>query len=542
MESAIARFFDEHVPPFNPKIIEGLAVERMQLCEQYIHTVLQNVSRSFPEGFRYEGPPERCSPREEYLDHAKESSGRRTFNIARSSVYMMRYKFSLFGKPLQPRYIFLPFVEDYGVIWLSGSPYHMKPMLSHKVIAPMDNSVFVRLLCDRITFYRDHHEIRINEHNETTTVVWSTLYRKDTKMKTTKRTNAHSTAMHYLLARFGFTETFRRFAGFVPIVGKASEINEKNYSYEEYVLVSSTSRRGFSTAYTYQASGPDIVVAVPIQYWNHKVKAMLSGFFYVVDHFPTRVTAEYLDSQYMWMVLLGGININVDYGDGRLYQRMEKHFKSLDDYVDSIHREKLAEQGVVVNDFYDLLATLIERFDEWTSEAASRGNSVYGKSVDVLYSALFEITRSIFMMTFQLTDMAADGKIGPDDVKKVERALQQIKRGSIYKLSSDSPIVANVDCSGDNAYMRMTSHVAVQEGPPASQRGGGNRKVVSERAHLDPSAIVFGSVLFLPKAEPTPLTRINPYAEISPDGTVQESEKLKPTMTKLSELYQVRRV
>lgn len=542
MEKALNGLFDKLVPPIGRHAIEGFAVGRMRLAEKYVDTVLRNVAKSFPPGITYDGY-ERCTHREEYLDHAKETSGKRSFNVARSSVYMVRYNFSLFGEPLSPRYVYLPFVEEPGLIWLSGSLYHMKPVLSHKVIAPMDNSVYVQLLCDKLNFFREFHQININGQDQTTTVVWSALYRKDSKTaKAAKVSIAKPTCMHYLLAKYGFTETFRRFCDFIPVIGTSKDITPAKYSYEDYVIVRSTRVKPEGYANQAYVESSDIVVAIPIHSWNAKVKAMMSGFFYVVDNFPQRLKVEYLDQTYTWMVLLGAINISSDYGDGRLYQRMEKHFISLDDYVDGIHKEKLAEQNVVINDFYGLLDAIIGNFDKWTSEAASKGNSVYGKHLDVLYSAMFGITRSIFLTSFQLIDMASDMRIGPEHRKQVERAFQLIKRGAIHRLTRDSPIVSNIDCSDENAYMRLTSQVELQEGPPTSRRQGARRKVANQRTHLHPSAIQFGSVLFLPKAQPQPQVRVNPYATVAPNGTVIESPATKEAIDRLCEIYRVRRV
>lgn len=279
------------------------------------------------------------------------------------------------------------------------------------------------------------------------------------------------------------------------------------------------------------------------------MKAMVSGFFYVTDNYPARFQIDdngewetSIYDCYFWTVTLGYVNLGTDQGDGRLLQRMDKHFKSLDSYVDVVHRRRLHEQGVVVDDFYDLMIEIMHHFDEWTAEAGRKGRSAYNKILDVRYSVAFEVTKNAFLMLFDLIDKQIDRELTKDDEKVIVRALGSLYPRSSYKITKNSPIMVGVECSGDNAYSCITSRVAVQAGPPTDQRGGGGREAPSEKAHVHPSSLEVGSTLNLSKTDRDPLCRINPYVNVANDGTVMENPEMQSMIESLTRIYGVRSV
>ena len=80
----------------------------------------------------------------------------------------------------------------------------------------------------------------IDNVRETVSVTWAKIYRKTESDKRPDRTTKAATSLvHYLIAKYGFYETFENYLGFRPIVGTA-EINDRNYNFKDYVIVSSS--------------------------------------------------------------------------------------------------------------------------------------------------------------------------------------------------------------------------------------------------------------------------------------------------------------
>ena len=240
MDDELRALMEELTPKVNPDIVEGLAVKHIPHLEGYVHSVFEGVAKGFPPGLNYLGC-ERCTPQEEFLVATRKQNTKRRYDVARTDLYMMKYKFGFEGKELPPKYVYLPYVSTAGTITIGGSRFVMSPVLSDKVISVGTNSIFVRLLRDKLTFERLPHNVMINEVRETIQVVWSTAYHLPQNAKKMVKTVKCEIALtHYLFAKYGFTETFRRFGGGCkPIVGGA-EINNNAYPTDKWIIIRST--------------------------------------------------------------------------------------------------------------------------------------------------------------------------------------------------------------------------------------------------------------------------------------------------------------
>lgn len=533
MDTLFHRLVRENTPRVNDAVMSGLATLYMSKAEEYIDTVFTSASRSFPAGLTYLGF-ERCTPEEEFAEITKIKNNKRTFDLAESSLYLVKYKFAFEGVPLPDRFIYLPFVGDAGIFFLGGGKYHITPVLSDKVISPGFDSIFVRLLRDKIIFKRCYHSLIIDGVRETTHVIWSQIYRKprDNK-KVPATTKALTTIPHYLFAKYGFRETFKRFAGFVPEIGEGG-ITEGNFPRDKWVICESSQVK--PKTYIGDFYKPtSIRLAIPKEYWTPITKSLVAGFFYVVDHFPDRFKPGYEESQSMWMILLGHIVFSGLYGENKLYMNIQEHFISLDDYVDTIVVEKLRENNYHINDFYDLLALILNNWTALVLESEHSTLSMYGKSLEVQYYALYDITANIFKVNFRLTKLASKKTLTLKDV--VEQFNKHMKMGAVFGLSSGKIITETVSYSGDHKYPKITSKLTEQESLPGATRGKSKRLVVGEDKHVDISMVEAGSVLFLSKSNPTPTNRVNPFIHIDlATGTILPNPKFQDVRARTEKL------
>jgi hypothetical protein len=496
-------------------IANGLAVSHMSQTEQYIHEVIRSAARGFPEGLTYAGCA-RCTPNEEFQIITKKKGSKRTFDTAQSDIYLMKYFFRYKGEDLEPRYLYLPFVSDAGTIVLGGSRFNISPLLMDRVISVGVSNIFVRLLRDRLTFERMTQHYMVDGVRKTVQVAWSQIYHKNAKMKKLRPTvKANCTMMHYLLCKYGFTDAFMKFGHCKPIVGGV-EINKNVYPESDWVICSSTQikpkgcGRGF-----YEPS--NIRVSVRKEDMSPMVQNMLGGFFYIVDHFPQLMTPEWIDSRRQWMILLGHIIFSGTINAGKLYDDIEDHMTSLDEYLDSLVVTKLKEIGVPVDDIYQLFAIVIERFNDWLLGSTDKISSMYDKELSILYNVLYEITSAIFKLYFKLKAASKKELTAKEIVATMNLTL---RTGLIFSITKGHNEVSVISCPGDNKATKITSILVPQS---ASNRQG-NRK---DRAVLnDPSKYLHVSVAEvggysnLPKAEPSGRSRLNPHVKVDEKGVV----------------------
>lgn len=538
--SVLAKVCARITPELNPDIMRGLATCYMKNVNTYIDSVARRNFHEAVPGMEYLGI-DICSPEETFREIARMRSNRRVFDCAESSVYMVRLKVGLrVNGELQlfrDKYLFLPYVTDGGLMKLGGSQYHVKPVLTNKVISPGHKLLFVRMLGTRKNFYRNGFSIMVDGESKTTFVVHSAIY--DAAKGSSKRglapvtTKAVSCMTHYLLLRYGFTNMCKKFLGHVPVVGNSREINVENYPATDWHIIStahSHTKPAGVVEQLYESS--DIRMAVRKDRWDQGTISLISEVFYVIDHFPTHVRVEDMDDKTNWTTLLGYILVGGQYTIGRIHSQMQEHLTSLDDFVDEFASDKLSEKGYEVNDFYDLAAMLSMRFPDLLSENDRAGN-IYEKYYDVIYHVMRPVTYALTKTRYALQHAAK--RIGPGRGDTGNAALynsldqvftRRLASRVIFNLNTDDTVLETVSYCGDHWYPRITSKVSEQE--KVSGGKGGSRRGMSDADHLDISMLEGGSLLFLPKSNPTPVANINPYANIDPrTGSIIPNPALK---------------
>lgn len=522
MDKELARLVDADTPKINPLIGNGLAVYHMTQTEQYIDSVFKAAARGFPAGLLYKGC-QRCTPQEEFDENTKAKNNKRLYDVAKSDIYMMKYLFEYQGVMLPPRYLYLPFVSDAGTIMLGGSRFNISPILSDRVISVGVDNIFVRLLRDRLTFERMQQHYMENNRRVDAQVAWSLIYHKNAKQKKQPLAlKANCTLVHYLFCKYGFTDTFLKFANCRPVVG-GPEINHNSYPEDEWVICTTASSekirpKGALKGY-YRPT--QIRVAIRKDEMTPMVRNMVCGFFYVVDHFPDRVMPEYLHPAYagqrrMWMVMMG-IILWGHMGEGKLHDDMADHISSLDEYLDALVITKLKEIGFHVNDVYELFALIIERFTEWVTTAKDKVASMYDKELSILYYVLFDITGAIFRLYFKLKAASKKELTQKEIIATMNLTL---RTGLIFSITKNHGEVSTISVPGDNKAFKVTALLKPQSGSnKMSSRK--DRAVINDPAkRLHASVAEVGGYSNLPKSAPDGRERLNPHAQFDAKGVI----------------------
>lgn len=520
----LARVAD-NTPKMNRDIVDGLAVKFIPQGEDYIRRVWASVS--LPTGLEFVDAV-RCNPLQEFNEEPRKRNDRRVFEMARSDVYLMKYLFRYKGEDLPPRYVYLPYVGEAGSLMLSGARYFVSPVLSDVVLSFELNNVFVRLLRDKFAIKRTNHELIFDGTVETIPVAWALIYHVNSEQKSkSKKIKAKSSLFHYMLCRFGFTETFQRFGRCLPEIGTYN-INNISYPEKEWVIVSSRQQapREFGAKGFYQPT--QIRMAIRRSEFTPLVKNMVTAFFYIVDNFPQRIEPQYLDNKRMWKILMGLILFGETKGEGGLHDDVDEHIKSLDEYMDAIIVEKFKELNMDCENIYQFFAIAIDKFNDWIMTAGEKVNSLYDKELSILYDVFSPITESIINFHFKLKT-AAKKELTKSEI--INTMNNHLKPRTVYALTKQPPGVSNMSYSGDNAALKITTVMFPQKN--VKLKGGSEDSAQSmtdpsKRLHVSFAEI--GNYCNLPKSNPTGDGRINPYLSFNAKGHVLRNEQLRPLL------------
>lgn len=521
MDNELRQLQSDYTPKINPDIAEGLAVKHIPHLEEYLDNIIRGVAKGFPNELEYVGC-QRCTPKEEFDEATKKKNTKRRYDVARTDLYMIKLKFRFQGIDLPPRYIYLPYVSTAGTITIGGSKFIMSPVLSDKVISIGTNNIFVRLLRAKLTFERLPHNIMINDTRETVQIVWSLIYNLPANKKDLVKTvKAKCALMHYLFCKYGVTETFKRFGNCQPVIGYG-EINQNNYPPEQFTIFRSTQikPKGYGKSF-WEPSG--LRMAIRNEDMSEMIKSMVGGFFYIVDHFPTRLPKEYLESTRIWIVLMGHILFTGTLSEGTLYDDVSEHFRSLDEHIDKITSDQLSEIGYDVQDIYQLFAIVINNFNQWLIGSSAKVCSMYDKELSILYYIAQNIINAIHILHYRIR--TASKKLLTDKgVINIMNAT--LKTGLIFAITRQNACMTTVSYSGDNKFFKLTSILGSQTSSlrPAGKKNRARITDPSKRLHVSLAEV--GGYMNLPKSEPTGRSRINPHLHIDDRGMVLRSPEL----------------
>lgn len=559
MDPTFVALRNRTVAPFNDAIASGIATVHIPQSLDYIHRVCKSISREFPPCLVYRGF-ERCLPPSEYREGAKKRSPTKTtkrvetklkkapktaFDVARSDVFLVKLFFS-FKDPdtgkfedLPPRFLYLPFVTKGGLITIAGSRFAISPVLQDIVISPDDDNVFAQLLCIKLIFRRLDYACEVDGRVRNTWVIWSNIYNKTPDMKKLTPTIKMETCLaHYLFCKYGVTETFQRYYGVDAVFGTEEDITVFNYPKEDWVIC-----RSREVPPTKDPAITNIRIAIPRHQFNQDVESLVGSFYYLVDHFPKRITLREIDNLWLWKVLMGHILWTGDMNEGLLHDKVRDHFKSIDQYMDLITQQQLKSIGIEVTSTYDFFVHVMKNCTTWILQDSHKASSMYGKSLSTLPYVLYDITHAIVETNFAIHTAYRRSLTDPKRPltrKTVEEIFKKkLKPGPIFKITNGRPGVSSIAIPGDNMAFRLTTIVV----PQTSSTARGARRDSSSQGSskiLDASIAPVGGYLNIQKKTPTGRTRLNVYGSISPDYITQEPAQFRSLLRQTNEKFKRR--
>lgn len=527
MDPHLRSLIEGDTPRLNPLLANGLACSAVNSVvnykgdtrvEEYVDKLLKSAAPSFPEELRYTGF-KRCTPEEEYAWTVRPTGKNkvRSINMAHSSVFLVRYSFTWNGQKLPDQYLYLPYLGEAGSIYLRGTRFFIAPVLGDPVISASNKDVFIRLLKAKLIIKRDHYRYLVNWKTEQAHIHYSRIYNPK-RDKQQRKVRGRTLLAHYLFCKYGFTDTFLKFANCRPVAGY-TEINPDNYPDDEWLICTSRQLPPRDTkASTYQPS--ELRLAIRKEEFTHTTNLLVGALFYVVDRFPQRLVPRDLDARNLWRILLGFFIFGEGVSEGILQGIIDKHMGWVDEYLDNFTQEKIDELGLPVTNTYELFAYVMEHFLDLLYPFPDADLSMYDKQLEVLYYLCSNIMHSIHQMCFSLRKPS---KRRPDAQGVAKTLRSFIKPYLIFKINRQHAELSSKSYSGDNAAIGITGRLVLQERYPPP------KKLTSEEAEkprtkpvkaLHVSVAEIGNYLKLGGGTPDGRDNINLHVKVDARGYV----------------------
>jgi hypothetical protein len=558
LPTALRQLVETKTPQLNPLLAQGLASTDVRHPMEYIDATLKDAAKGFPKGVTYDGY-RYLSPNEEFHQVAapmsevnghKQKAEPKMVDLRRNDMRMVELMFSYNGKRLEPRYMQIPYSEQYGLIYISGSRWAINPVLADSFPSISKNTVFVRLLKAKITFRRLHAMVLVDGQQRAAPVVHGAVFNdKESdqareERRATSEVSLKSSMVHYLMIKYGFTQTCERYLklkvgrDIIPIDAEEAIGVDLN----EWVIYSLPANRPRTYSRNAIYVAPPLAIMVKRAKNTDFVFSMMAGVLYIASHFSSRINKDTLDQQAIWSHTFGYTLFGTNSSIGVSLNKVKAHIESLDAYLESGFISDIKVLGYEIENIYDLFALVIEKFDYWLNISTDTISSVYGKQLQARYYACYDITYAIYRAYFTLISLfkkSADRVITENDINKVLR--EHLKRGTAYKITSGQhgAEITNANAVGDNYIFNITSNLVRQA--LTSPRRSRREDQSGADQQLDASIAQACGYANLPKADTSGRAKLNLDLMIGPDRKIYPNPKFKDLIDKTQKVLRINR-
>lgn len=550
MNNTLARIIDETSPKFNKEVTDGNVPRVLKGCPEYLDAIFRSSIKSLSPSvdMEYLGV-RRLTPEEEFRYSFTGSPPRATYDIAVSDIYMVEFMFR-YGNEYINKPMYLPYALDGNILRISSAVYAITPVLSDTVISPSSDKVFVRLLKDKLTFESFSYNIIFNGERKPKHMLYTTII-KTSKLKIMDNLGKVVTAASlYLLGEYGLRGSIKKYAGIddVVITNKSVDKLREHYNvYESTGLPPKAlkEKRGYVKN--------EIKICIPKSAnITTYLENLIVGAIYTIDVLPHNqedlLNADEhrnLDDERMyWRIALGRIAYNNTYSIDRIGPDTDSHFNALQGYLDNLIQEKLRENDIIVDTFFDLIAVLLSRFNTWLLNSKMYNSDISNRYIDIYYYILYDIIIGFNKVILNI-NKRADKKIGILDLKEINKMFNNDfiarKIFSVVKSKQISLAAQSIsDYTLDIKYPKITALLEDQSRGDGVKRSA-KVKFPEATKSIKAQQLAMGSLLFLSKTAPSPVFKSNMYMLYNTDtGKLIIPPELQKKLDKLEKMLQGR--
>lgn len=521
MNHILSNTINKYCPKINDVITNGVADKILKLAPLYLNNIFESSIKSLSSSIqlKYKGY-ERMTPDEEFTNLIISNNNKVTYDIATSDLYVIKYIFEYMGEEIiKP--IYLPYCTKGNILRISNTKYHILPILSDRVISPSYNEVFVRLLKAKLTFKYITRNFIINGEKKPENVIYVEIVNTNSiGLKDCLGKQVPAVTL-YLLGKYGLKQSLKKYMGIENVIITLDDVEHLRDKYHVFESTKEKPSRLKVIGY----SGHNLKILVPNTYdITPCVKNFICGLIYSLDVLPEQAD-DYIDiynsnelhnELLYWKQILGKIIYKNYFSITRITQDMKEHFDSLEGYLDNTIKEKLVENHVKLNDFFDLLFYILKNFNDFITTSKEYSSDINNRYIDILYYLMYDIIISYNKAIININKRASKKQDAGLSFKEINKLLGDFKTKTIFKLvKSSSPNLAIQSISESTLDIMYPKITAILED---QSRGNGvnrsSKSVFPEHTKtIKGHDIYLGSILFLNKDAPSPRFRSNLYMD-----------------------------
>jgi len=528
----------------NPSVMEGISKSHVDKIGNYLDSIFRSAVNAVKNrdlvylGYRT------LTPEEEYKLIINSSMSKNQIDIKTSNLRFYQFRFSYKGVEFD-RKLALPYVERGERLLLSGSDYIINPVLGVYPVSPEPgNTVFIKLNKDKIRLRKRVRSIYVNDKLETKDIIVGYTY----KLTENTTINKEVPVVLYMFLKYKFYGVFKHFFNTKPVILKIEDLEEEKERYLE--IKDKLLKEGYVE---YKSTGikPSVVkspiyvphnihIFVKKEAINHFLETVVNSLLYSFDIAPRVaeklvdtisedyvVTTEYnklniteADPEGLeWIQLLGNvIFVNSTYEPYKILSDMLEYIETINEYLDSIIKNKMAEIGIPNSDIYDLYAYVIKEFDNITSNYDKRSSSLEFRYIEILYFILFNIITGINKSFLDIKREIKKRGEKPLTKKELNKILDKhISPKKIFSIISagntNLAIMLLTDTPKGHLYFKQTDNIEDQNRGDGPVRSKNNAFPPNTRT-MHPEDFILGTINAIKKTSPTPRLKFNPFCKV----------------------------
>ena len=526
------RTVKENIKPWNKEIMSILSTKLLGDIEGYLNKIAISAMMSLNKGINLEYAGYKIlSPEEEFavvsgvFNNRNANKKRMDYDFGRSDVKMIRLLFNFNNEPITPRNLYLPFVDENGIMHISDTKYSCIPVLSDTIVSPTNKDIFARLLRDKVTFKREIRNIMFNGRVLNSELIYKELYRTHNRVIVDKLGKMVTPSPVYLFGKLGFMESFVKYAGTKPILIIGDYDKEKYKEYDEYTT---KGEKPWSLKVDSYIPHNVKILIHKEKSRDYLVQTLATGFIYMLDVFP-HLANEVVDTiednnleveTKNWKILLSNIIFKNSYSVERGLSDINNHFNSLDSYIDPIIQEKLQENELYINTFFDLIAYVCKVFKELTTNSKIISADIRNRYVDILYYILYDCFEALIRTLFELNKKKDRNTVlTPAIIDKTfnttfsyRKIFNLNSKGSLNIALMPAEVVGDCKLKLIQACELQENGIGVNRAPKSKHSAPNNPAT--------PTGSIFGSIYQVAKSSLNEFMKINPFIELSRKGRI----------------------
>lgn len=463
MNNVLASIMDNSTPKFTKQVVDGNAKDQLEFMPAYLDSIFRSSLKSLSPkvNLKYLGW-RKCTPEEEFQKMVLTDNTKSQYDIASSDIYLVEYTFEFEGRQFS-RYIYLPYANDANLIHISGTKYHIVPVLSDTVISPSHKELFVRLLKNKLIFKSHLRNFVKDGRKEPAHVVYTNIIENNKGTKEPADKMLTSLAV-YILGKYGFKEAIRKYANRDDVIVTDQDVTNLRDTYHVYESTKSKPKQLRGLGYL----GHNLKILVPKDNPpNLFLENFIYGIIYTMDILPDDAidcvnvinSGKLNDEILFWRLTLGKISYKATTSIMTMRDNIQEHYDTLEGYMDNLIQDKLAEKGVEIDNFFSLLALILGNFNTWLINSKEFNSDLSNRYIDVLYYLAYDIILGFNKVIIGINKRASKkDTVSLEEIQKLfGLELTSKKIFGLVKSSATNITMMLADSVGDIKYPKITS-------------------------------------------------------------------------------------